>query len=172
LVELEAILKLFKKEKSLGPDGWTVELYIHFFEIMGEDLLALVEETHISGRISSIINSTFIKLIPKTNKPQHFRDYMPISLCKLVYKVISKVIANIIKPILSKFLSEEQLGFLGGRHIQDAIGTAHECIHSIKINKQKTLLLKMDLQKAYNCIRWDNLRMVLIQVGFGTLMTN
>jgi hypothetical protein len=64
------------------------------------------------------------------------------------------------------------LGFLGGRQIQDAIGTAHECIHSIKKNKQKALLLKLDLQKAYDCISWDYLRMVLIQVGFGTLMTN
>jgi hypothetical protein len=113
LAELEAILKLFKKEKSPGPDGWTVELYLHFFEIMGEDLLALVEETRLSGRISGSINSTFIALIPKTNKPQQFGDYRPISLCNLVYKVISKVIANIIKPILSKFLSEEQLGLPG-----------------------------------------------------------
>jgi hypothetical protein len=46
--------------------------------------------------------------------------------------VISKVIANQIKPILSRFLSAEQLGFLQGRRIQDAIGTAHESLHSIK----------------------------------------
>jgi hypothetical protein len=51
LTELEAILKMFKKEKSPGPDGWSVELYLHFFEIMGKDLLDLVEETLTSGRI-------------------------------------------------------------------------------------------------------------------------
>jgi hypothetical protein len=148
LAELEAILKLFKKEKSPGPDGWTVELYLHFFEIMGEYLLALVEETRLSGHISGSINSTFIALIPKTNKPQQFGDFRPISLCNLVYKVISKVIANIIKPILSKFLSEEQLGFLGGRQIQDAIGTTHECIHSIKKNNKKALLFKVGFTKG------------------------
>jgi hypothetical protein len=172
LLELEAILKLFKKEKSPGPDGWSVELYLHFFDLMGEDLLALVEETRTSGRITGSINSTFIALIPKSNKPQQFRDYKPISLCNLVYKVISKVIANRIKPILSRSLSEEQLGFLEGRQIQDAIGTAHECIHSIKKKNIKSLILKLDLQKAYDCISWDYLRMVLIQVGFGLHMKN
>jgi hypothetical protein len=82
------------------------------------------------------------------------------------------VIANRIKPVLSRFLSEEQLGFLGGHQIQDAIGTTHECIHSIKKKKQKSLILKLDLQKAYDCISWDYVGMVLIQVGFGLHMMN
>jgi hypothetical protein len=137
LTELEAILKMFKKEKSSGPDGWSVELYLHFFEIMGEDILDLVEETRTSGCINGRINSTFIAMIPKRNKPNHFGDYRPIYLCILVYKVISKVITNMIKPFLSRFLLEEQLGFLGGRQIQDVIGTAHECIHGIKKKKKK-----------------------------------
>jgi hypothetical protein len=98
---------LFKKEKSPRPDGWSVELYLHFFDLMGEDLLALVEETLTSGRIEGSINSTFLALIPKNNKPQQFGDYRSISLCNLVYKVISKVISNQIKLILSKSLLEE-----------------------------------------------------------------
>ena len=28
--EVKYILKLFSKDKSLGPDGWTVEFYWHF----------------------------------------------------------------------------------------------------------------------------------------------
>jgi hypothetical protein len=172
LTELKVILKMFKKEKSLGPNGWSVELYLHFFEIMGEDLLDLVEETQTSGRINGSINSTFIAMIPKRNKKNNFGDYRTISLCNLVYKVISKVIANRIKPVLSRFLLEEQLGFLGGRQIQDIIGTTHECIHSIKKKKQKSLILKLDLQKVYDYISWDYLRMVLIEVGFGIHMTN
>jgi hypothetical protein len=90
LIKLESILKMFKKEKSSGPDGWSVELYLHFFEIMGEDLLDLVEETRTSGRINGSINSTFIAMIPKSNKPNHFGDYRPNSLCNLVYKVIQR----------------------------------------------------------------------------------
>jgi hypothetical protein len=64
------------------------------------------------------------------------------------------------------------LGFLQGRKIQDAIGTAHESLHSIKKKKLKSLVLKLDLRKAYDCIDWDHLRMTLLKVGFGIQMTN
>jgi hypothetical protein len=72
----------------------------------------MVEESRLKGFILGALNSTFITLIPKVNKPNHFGDFRPISLCNLSYKIISKIIADRIKPILSRSLSEEQLGFL------------------------------------------------------------
>jgi hypothetical protein len=65
------------------------------------------------------------------------------------------VIAKRIRPILSRSLSEEQLGFLKGRKILDAIGTAQECLHSIKSKKLQAIILKLDLKKAYDCTNWD-----------------
>jgi hypothetical protein len=46
----------------------------------------------------------------------------------------------------------EQLGFLKGRQILDAIGTTQECLHNIKAKKSKALILKLDLKKAFDCI--------------------
>ena len=40
------------------------------------------------------LNSTFITLMPKTDWPNSFNDYIPIYLCNLVYKVIIKVLSN------------------------------------------------------------------------------
>jgi hypothetical protein len=171
LEELKVVLSLFKKDKSPGPDGWTVEFFTHFFYLVGEDLLEMVEESRLRGFIVGSLNSTFLTLIPKANKPVTFEYFWPISLCNLCYKLISKIIANRIKPILSRSLSAEQLGFLKGRQIQDAIGTTHESLHSIKRKKLKSLVLKLDLRKAYDCIDWDFLRMILLQVGFGLQMT-
>jgi hypothetical protein len=124
--EILTVLKGFKKEKSPGPDGWSVELYIHFFDIMGQDLLDVVEDARTRGVINPQLNNTYLVLIPKSNLPKHFKDYRPISLCNLCYKLISKIIANRIRPILSKALSEEQLGFLKGRQILDAVGVAQD----------------------------------------------
>jgi ribonuclease HI len=111
-------------------------------------------------------------LIPKENNSLSFNDYRPISLCNLIYKVISKVISNRIKPFLERCISAEQLGFLKGRRIQDAIGAAHECIHSIKQKNLKALVMKLDLKKAFDSIDWEFLRLILHTVGFGDKFIN
>jgi hypothetical protein len=150
--ELKSILTLFKRDKSLGPNGWTVEFYFHFFDLIKEDLLAPVESVRTGGCLVGSLNSTFIALIPELNKPLSFGDYRPISLCNLIYKIISKVIANCIKLFLSRALLPEQFEFLEGHEIHDAIGTTHECINSIKKKHKKYLILKLNIQKAYNCV--------------------
>jgi hypothetical protein len=172
LEEILEVIKGFKKEKSPGPDGWSVELYLHYFDIMGQDLLDVVEDTRSRGVVKNQLNNTFIVLIPKSNLPQQFADFCPISLCNLCYKIISKIIARRIRPILSRALSDEQLGFLKGRQILDAIGTAQECIHSIKTKHLQAILLKLDLKKAFDCINWNFLHLILLQCGFGVITTN
>lgn len=42
--ELEGTFKWFKKDKSSGPDGWSVEFYLAFFDIIGPDLIKMIEE--------------------------------------------------------------------------------------------------------------------------------
>ena len=81
------------------------------YTIIEIDLLAMVKESTTSGRVIGALNSTFIYLFPKKSKPISFNEYMPISLCNLVYKVIFKIIATRIKDYLSKFVSKEQFGF-------------------------------------------------------------
>jgi hypothetical protein len=45
LEEVKEVLFLFQKEKSSGLDGCTIELFISFFDLVGEDVLAMVEES-------------------------------------------------------------------------------------------------------------------------------
>jgi len=94
--EVFEVIKGFTRDKSLGPDGWTVEFYSHFFELVGQDVVDMVEETRIKGEIIPVINFTFVALIPKVNKPSVFNDFRPISLCNLCYKFVSKIIAKIL----------------------------------------------------------------------------
>jgi hypothetical protein len=107
--EIKNVLKLFQRDKSPGPDGWTVEFFSYFFDLVSDDLVQMVEESRMYGNIPGCLNSTFLALIPKENNPTTFGDYRPISLCNLCYKLISKIISNRIKPIMSRKMSEEHL---------------------------------------------------------------
>ena len=113
--EVEAVLKGFKKDKSPRPDGWPVEFFLTFFDLVGDELVLVAEHARLGGRIPSSLNSTFLNLIPKCDKPSTFADFWPISLCDLVYKLISKIAANHLKPLLNKTISSQLFGFLKDR---------------------------------------------------------
>lgn len=73
--ELLGIMKSFKADKCPGPDGWTIEFYIHFFDPFKSDLLKMVEGSRMAGSINSKVESTNIALIPKKDEAESFMDY-------------------------------------------------------------------------------------------------
>lgn len=40
--EVEAVMKSMAKDKSPGPDGWTIELFLHFFDLIGAEISEVV----------------------------------------------------------------------------------------------------------------------------------
>jgi hypothetical protein len=69
------------------------------------------------------------------------------------------------KEKLVSCISFEQFGFLKDRLIFDVVGIAQECLHTAKSKKLSTIILKLDLKKAYDKVSWKFLRMLLIQIG-------
>ena len=95
--EVEVSLKACARDKSPGSDGWTMEFYLHFLDLLGGDLVAAIEDSLVSGIILSSLNHTYITLIPKTDHPLSFLEFRPIALCNLLYKMITKIIAGRLK---------------------------------------------------------------------------
>ena len=67
--ELKATLNSFQKDKSPGPEGWTMEFFLTAYDTISHDLLKLVEETRINGVLHPPLKSTFTALILKKDKP-------------------------------------------------------------------------------------------------------
>lgn len=119
-----------------------------------------------------MLTSTFLAIIPKKKEALSFEDFWPIFFCNMVYKLISKILANHLKPILSDTISEEQFGFLYKRQIHNTIALAQEALHSIHSSKTPSVLLKLDLSKAYDKVSWTFFRLVLIQLGMNLSTVN
>jgi hypothetical protein len=90
----------------------------------------------------------------------------------LIYELISKIIANKLKGILSGFVSDEQFGFLNNRQIHDAVGIAQEGMHSVKTQKLLAVILKIDLDKAYDRVNWLFLKLLLLHMGMNLHTVN
>jgi len=63
LKEIKDVLVHFSKDKSPGPDGWIVDFFLHFFDLLGLEILEAVEESRLSGSVCGGLNTTFIALI-------------------------------------------------------------------------------------------------------------
>lgn len=134
--------------------------------------MKVVNESKKVGRVWSSYNSTYIALIPKGVAPSSFEDFLPISCCNLIYKLIAKLIENRLKPIFSDFLSEEQYRFLFNHQIHDAVSITQEVLHSIKLKKSPSFVCKLDLSKTYDRAIWTFIRHALVQLGMNLETAN
>lgn len=117
------------------------------------------------------LNDTLIALIPKVINPELASQFRPISLCNVGYKVITKVMSNIIKSIFQRFVGQHQSSFVPNRQITDNIAIYQEVLHSIRLKKgdKGFMLMKIDLEKAYDRLSWRFIHETLQEVGFNDI---
>jgi hypothetical protein len=58
------------------------------------------------GQFPPSLNSTNIALIPKGSEQKTMKDWRPIGLCNILYKLLSKVLANRLKLIMHKCIMD------------------------------------------------------------------
>ena len=63
-------------------------------------------------------------------------------------------------------MSEEQTRYVEGRKILNNIIQAHEVVHYLKNNKQASMIIQLDLEKAYDKLSWAYIMEVLKVYGF------
>ena len=114
------------------------------------------------------VNHTNICLIPKHQNSKTMKDYRPIALCNVNYKILSKVLANRLKKLLHRIIFHEQSAFVSGRLITDNVLVAFIIIHHMQRKnkgKQGDVAFKIDISKAYDKILGLPLR-DYVEIGF------
>jgi hypothetical protein len=164
--EVDQALQETPKDKAPGRDGFTSDFFHHCWLLIRTEVWEIIEDSRASGQILQALNATFITLIPKEGQANHPKQFRPIALCNVIYKLLTKVIARRLKPILPTIISPEQSGYVEGRQILDSIILAHEVIHSLQKTKTPGMLLKLDLSKAFDKISWEYMRAILLAFGF------
>jgi hypothetical protein len=149
---MDQVVQEMPNGKALGPDGFTVEFFKSYWEVVKYDIYGVVEDSKQSTSILKDLNATMITLIPKENESRTLDFYRTIELCNVLYNIISKVIANRLNPLLSTLISQEQAGFVEGRKLMDNIIHAHEIVHVLKRQKRGRMIIQLDLAKDYEKI--------------------
>lgn len=115
--EVHTALFSMNPDKTPGLDGYTPAFYQKCWSIVGENVVAAVQQVWQTKAIPEKVNDTVLVLIPKKTYPVVMGDLRPIALCNVLYKIITKVIANRLKVVLPQVIWENQSAFLPGRLI-------------------------------------------------------
>lgn len=154
--------------KASRPDGLHAGFYQRLWETVGDSVVSFALQFFETGALPEGLNDTLLVLIPKVEHPENVRQLRPISLCNVSYKVLTKVMTNRLKKFLPDIIGNHQSSFVPKRQITDNILLYQEVLHSLK-KKQGSLgymVIKVDLEKAYDRLSWDFIRDTLAEVGF------
>jgi hypothetical protein len=69
------------------------------------DIIRSVRQFFETARMPPDVNDTAIVLIPKIEKPELLKDYRPISLYNVIYKIVSKCLVNQLRPLLENIIA-------------------------------------------------------------------
>lgn len=85
-----------------------------------------------------------------------------------ITKVIAKIVANRLSKVMAKIIFPNQRAFVHGICIAENMVVAHELIHKIKKlrGRKGLILMKRDLKKAFDRLKWSFLKAVLKAIGF------
>ena len=167
---LEA-LKSMKNNKSPGTDGLTVEFYKHFWQEISEPLVNSLNAGYDAGKMSTEQRRGIITLIPKKEKdPLYLKNWRPISLLNVDYKIATKAIAGRIKMTLNNLIARDQTGFLKNRYIGENIRLILDMIEICHNRKIPGLIFFLDFEKAFDSVEWSFLYKALEYFNFGPML--
>ena len=166
--ELLKSIKAFKNGKTPGTDGLTAEFYKFFWLDIKGYLLASIRFALENGIMSLEQRRAIISLLPKKEKNRIFlKNWRPISLLNVDYKILAKALANRLTKYLPRLIDEDQTGYVKQRFIGNNIRIIEDIMIYTKQNNIKEIMLSIDFEKAFDSLKWAYLDKCLKSFNFG-----
>ena len=149
--EIKQALNQMSNNKSPGSDGLTKEFYIHFWPELKEELTELYINIYLDKKLTESQKLAIIKLVYKKGDPKLLKNWRPISLLNIDYKILSKILSNRLKNEMPNLVGRDQYCGIPNRSIHNA----HNILHNIweielKRRQNKLMYLLIDQQKAFD----------------------
>ena len=138
-------------QKSPGTDGLPAEWYKCFWSDIKSLLLNSVNYSYITETLSFTHSQGIVTVIPKRDKDLLLvKNWRPISLLNVDYKLIAKCIATRIKTVLPSIIHEDQSRFLKNRYIGENLIRTINLIEYSQRNNLNSFPTTIDFEKAFD----------------------
>ena len=158
--------------KSPGEDGIIIEFYKIFWNLIGDDLHEVLVHGLENEELSYSQYLALIILLYKKGPRENIKNWRPISLLNVDYKILSKVLAERLKQVLPEIIHFDQKGCVQGRYIGENIRLIEDILHYIDNDELDSIILCQDQEKAYDRVEWNWLYSTMRYFGFGDKFIN
>ncbi|CAL1390451.1 unnamed protein product [Linum trigynum] len=86
--EIQKALFQLGATKAPGDDGFPALFFLKNWNTLAPRITAELTSFLHNGKIPESLNKTLIALVPKVKNPISPKDYRPISLCTVLYKIL------------------------------------------------------------------------------------
>jgi hypothetical protein len=155
--------------KSPGADGLPAEFYVSFWPLIGGDLVRVLNHGNDCGVFSTSQRRGVISLVHKKGEWFLMKNWRPISLLGVDYKIASRAIACRLRTVIASVVSPDQTCSVPGRYIGENVRLLTDVIEYVECENQPLALVSLDQEKAFDRVDWTFLLRVLGKMGFGPL---
>ena len=146
---------------------------IFFWPDLKHFLYRSIKEGCEKGELSVTQKMGIISILPKGNKPREYlKNWRPISLLNVTYKIFSYCLASRIKILLPYLIHENQTGFLKNRYIGENTRILYDIMQHLEENNKEGLFVMIDFEKAFDSVSWRFIDKVLDFFKFGPIFKN
>ena len=160
-------LKNMAKNKAPGLDGFPAEFYLRFWHVLGGDLVAVLNSCFRSGSLALSQRRGVITLSFKRGDRLDPRNWRPITLLNVDYKIASRVIAGRLLKVIHLVVSGDQTCGVPGRFIGENVSLLRDVVHYASSSGTPVAILSLDQEKAFDRVDWGFMKSTLVAMGFG-----
>jgi hypothetical protein len=166
-LEIKEAIDDMPADKAPGPDGYSIAFFRSCWDIIKDDLMKVINAfSELSASNFHIINKANIVLLPKKDGAESISDFRPISLIHAIPKIIAKAMARRLGPKMDDIVSRSQSAFIKSRTIHDNFLYVRNTARKLHRSKTPALLIKLDIAKAFDTVRWDYILDLMQRLGF------
>ena len=165
--ELSNTLYGMKNNKCPGIDGFPSEFFKVFWAYLKVWIQRALNYSFQKGILSPSLRQCSIVCLPKVGKSRELiKNWRPLSMLSVIYKIASASIANRIKPYLEFLIDHTQSGFVKGRYIGESTRLVYDLMQITEERSIPGLIVSIDFQKAFDSISWNFMYKTLKYIGF------
>lgn len=165
-VEVLTALNGMSRNKTPGSDGLPAEFYIKFWHVLGSDLTEVFNKAYHLNSLSETQKLGLIMLIHKKGDRLSCKNWRPITLLNVDYKLCARTLAGRLLKVLQFVVAPDQTCGVPGRFIGENVAFLRDVVSYASDANYPVAILSLDQEKAFDRVDWSFLYSTLSKMGF------